>query len=494
MKMNVLAFDFGASSGRAIVGKYSDGQLELEEVHRFNNYPKDIKGTLKWDSDYLFQQIIEGIKIATSRYEIKSVGIDTWGVDFGVIDKAGNLLENPTSYRDLGTKGILEIAKKYMPLEEIYQLTGNQLMEINSLFQLLVIKENNSELLSKIDQILFMPDLFNYLLTGEKRAERSIASTAQLIDVKSKKWSSELFDKFDLPQHILPEIIEPGQLVGKIKKELNVPELDVYSVCEHDTASAVVSIPSTKKFLFVSCGTWSLVGTELKNATVNSKAQQYNLTNESGFEGTTTFLKNLTGLWIIQEMRRNLDEMGEKYSFSEMAQMASTAQPFTCLIDTDFEGFMNPGNMFERITEYAKQTKQTIPQTYGEFFRCVYESLAMKYKYTFLEISDAANMEFDSVNIVGGGANVQILCQMVADAANLQVSAEPAEATGMGNILVQLIAQGIFKDLAEAREWLMTSTKVNLYFPDSKAAVDWDNQFSNYQKILSMKGIVVDVK
>lgn len=492
MKLNVLAFDFGASSGRAIVGKYDEGQLDLEEVHRFSNYPKEINGVLKWDLEYLFQQIIEGIKIATSRYEIKSLGIDTWGVDFGLIDQEGNLLENPTSYRDQSTKGILEIAQKSMALKDIYQLTGNQLMEINSLFQLIVIKENNPALLDKIDKMLFMPDLFNYLLTGEKRAERSIASTSQLIDIKSKQWSSELFEKFALPEKILPELIEPGQFVGKIRKDLNVPELDVLAVCEHDTASAVVSIPSIKKFLFVSCGTWSLVGTELKKSIINKKAQNYNLTNESGFAGTTTFLKNLTGLWIIQEMKRNLAAEGRDISFSEMAKLASNARPFTCLIDTDFDGFMTPGNMFERIKEYARQTQQTLPQTDGEFFRCVYESLAMKYKYTFLEISDAADMEFDSVNIVGGGANVKILCQMVADAANLQVSAGPAEATGMGNIIVQLIAEGIFKNLAEAREWLMTSTKVNLYFPNKRAVLDWDNQFSNYQKILKMKGIKVD--
>lgn len=483
MKKNVLAFDFGASSGRAIIGIYDDGALELKEIHRFPNYPLEENGTLYWDIEYLFEQVKTGIRMATEEYQIDSLGIDTWGVDFGLLDDAGNLIKKPINYRDKRTQGILKKAEKYMPLKEIYQQTGNQLMEINTLYQLLAERESNQDF-NDVATFLFMPDLFNYLLTGKVSAERSIASTSQLVNPKEKDWDWKLIKAFDFPENIFPPLVSAGEVLGTVKSDLGLQPIKVINVCEHDTASAVVSVPCNQEFLFVSCGTWSLVGTELHYPIINDKAYNYNLTNESGINGTTRFLKNCTGLWIIQEVKRNLEEQGREYNYSELAELAYEAPAFKCLIDTDSPLFTAPGNMISRIQQYARDTRQPVPKTDGELVRCVYESLAMKYKYTFLEIIDAAGKEFDTVNIVGGGSQAEILCQMVADASNMRVSAGPVEATAIGNIAVQLLAEGVFKDVQEVREWIKKMADAKFYFP-SMEKKNWDKQFSKYQQLLN---------
>ena len=486
MRKNVLAFDFGASSGRAILGKYTDGRLELEEVHRFPNEPIVDGDGLYWDVPYLFEQIQIGIKRAVQQGTVDSLGIDTWGVDTGLIDETGTLLQNPRHYRDPRTKGMIEEAYQKMSAQQMYQQTGNQIMEINTLFQLLATKNQEATLFKRAHQILFMPDLFNYLLTGERAAERSIASTGQLVNATTNVWDATVQSTFDLPETLFPPLVDAGHLLGKTKREFEFAPIDVYNVCAHDTASAVVSIPSNQKFLFVSCGTWSLVGTELEAPILNEKAAQYNLTNESGINGTTRFLKNCTGLWIIQEFQRNLAALGRYYEFSELADLAEEASAFQCFIDTDDPLFSEPGDMITRIQDYAKATKQTIPTTDGAIARCIYESLAMKYKYTFLEIIDAVEMEFDTVNIVGGGSKASILCQMVANAANMRVCAGPVEATAIGNIAVQLKAQGVFDTLSEVREWVKTIADTSYYYPDETSR-EWDRQFSIYQKIINHK-------
>ncbi|WP_161526359.1 rhamnulokinase [Enterococcus sp. JM9B] len=488
MKKNVLAFDFGASSGRAILGKYDDGKIELEEIHRFSNYPVEKGGTLYWDYAFLFQQIIEGVKKATKLYSVDSLGIDTWGVDFGLLDEQGKLLSNPVNYRDARTKGILEDAEKHLDLKTIYQRTGNQIMEINTLFQLLATKLQQPETFEKANTMLFMPDLMNYFLTGKIAAERSIASTSQLVNPLMKNWDYKIIDAFGLKNTLFPPLASAGTFLGLTMGDLDIPQIAVYNVCEHDTASAVVSVPSSQEFLFVSCGTWSLVGTELTEPVINEKAYKYNLTNESGINGTTRFLKNCTGLWIIQEVKRNLEQIGRNYSYDEITSLAYQASPFKTFIDTDYPDFISPGNMIQRIQEYARKTQQAIPDSDGEIFRCIYESLAMKYKYTFLEISDAVGKDFRTVNIVGGGSQAQILCQMVADASNLLVSAGPVEATAIGNISVQLLAQDVFKNLQEVREWVKDRFKVKQYSP-SISRLDWDRQFKRYQKLLNWEEI-----
>ena len=486
MKKNVLAFDFGASSGRAILGKYDNGQLNLEEVHRFPNNPIVDGEALYWDLPYLFEQILIGIRSANKRGTVDSLGIDTWGVDIGFLDQAGKLLKNPRNYRDPQTKGMIEKAKQKMSKRQLYQQTGNQIMEINTLFQLMATQTFEPELLERADQFLFMPDLFNYLLTGKKAAERSIASTGQLVNAETNVWDETIRSTFELPEKIFPPLVDAGNLLGQTKVAFDFAPINVYNICAHDTASAVVSIPTNQKFLFVSCGTWSLVGTELTEPILNEKAFSYNLTNESGINGTTRFLKNCTGLWIIQEFRRNLEALGRIYSFSELAKLADDEPAFQCYIDTDAAIFAEPGNMIERIQQYAKETDQIVPITDGEIARCVYESLAMKYKYTFLEIIDAVEMEFDTINIVGGGSQATILCQMVANAANMRVCAGPVEATAIGNIAVQLKAQGVFETLNDVRAWVKGIAETTYYYPDETSR-EWDRQFSIYQKILKNK-------
>lgn len=485
MKKNVLAFDFGASSGRAIVGKYADGEIELEEVHRFSNYPTAENGTLYWNYDKLFQQVLLGIKKASARYSIASLGIDTWGVDFGLLDAQGQLLSKPVSYRDTRTKGILQVAEKYHTLKTIYQKTGNQLMEINTLFQLLAVKEQQPELLAEARTLLFMPDLLNYHLTGITAAEKSIASTSQLLNAATKSWDAGVLEAFGFAEELFPPLVTAGNLLGTTKESLGVGSLAVYNVCEHDTASAVVSVPSNQANLFISCGTWSLVGTELAAPVINEQAFEANLTNEIGINDTTRFLKNCTGLWLIQEVSRNLATAGRSYTFAEIAALVQQTPAFKTLIDTDHPDFTAPGEMIQRIKTYAQKTQQPIPQTDGELFRCIYESLAMKYQQTFLEISDAVGQEFQTVSIVGGGSRSTVLCQMVADASKLVVYAGPVEATALGNISLQLLAQGVFRNVAEVRQWINQHYEIEQYHP-SQAVADWATAFERYQKIIRM--------
>lgn len=482
MNLNVLAFDFGASSGRAIVGKYKNGNLNLEEVHRFDNQILEKENTLFWNIDYLLENILIGIKKATEKYPIESLGIDTWGVDFGLLDKSGELLENPVHYRDSRTKGSLTYLKKIISKEELYQQTGNQLMEINTLFQLLTVKNERPDLFERIDKVLLMPDLLNYLLTGNMKTEQSIASTTQLTNPYTKDWNKELMDLFQLPASLFPDIVTEGNQLGKLKSSFGLPAIEVINVCEHDTASAVLSVPSNQNFLFISCGTWSLVGTELKKPVVTQKAQNYNLTNESGNNKTTRFLKNCTGLWIIQELKRNYAEQGIDYSYDQITDMTEKKKAFRCLIDTDDPRFSSPKEMKEKIQAYAKETNQEVPEAPGELFRCVYESLAFKYKYTTLEIIDAVGHEFDTLNIVGGGSQSALLCQMVADATGMRVCAGPVEATAIGNIIQQLMTHGVVDNIYEAREWIKKISNVTYYFPERKE--EWENQFPKYQKLL----------
>ncbi|MGM0124763.1 rhamnulokinase [Enterococcus sp. AZ194] len=489
----VLAFDFGASSGRAVLGIYKNGHLALEEVHRFSNYPLVKEGRLFWDIHYLFQEVLIGIKKALKDHVIDSIGVDTWGVDFGLIDKGGDLLTLPRSYRDSYTQGVLQEIEEITDLKHLYKQTGNQLMEINTLFQLYKLKQEDPEIFNQVKKILFMPDLINYLLTGELFAERSIASTSQMLNPETNEWATEILEELKIPIRILPTLADAGHVVGYTKPELKIGNIKVIHTCEHDTASAVVSVPSNQKFLFISCGTWSLVGTELTTPVITEKAFDYNLTNELGFGRRTRFLKNLTGLWILQELRRNLSCEGKNYTFEELTQLAEDARAFTCWIDTDHALFSAPGSMKERIIQYAEYTHQTPPKTEGEFVRCVYESLAMKYKLTFMEISEAIEGDFDIINIVGGGSQAAILCQFVSDACNIRVEAGPVEATAMGNIAVQLFSENEFSSIEEVRQCVKENTQTKYYFPE-KNYKNWDREFSTYQNIIKTEGVDCLVK
>lgn len=483
MRKNVLAFDIGASTGRAIVGKYESDTLELEEIHRFENRPITINQQLHWNIQELMKQIEIALYKATQKYSIASLAIDTWGVDFGLLDSNGELVEAPFHYRDKRTQNACYEIEKMISASSLYQKTGIQVMPINTLFQLWVDKKENPQKYDQVQTLLLMPDLMNYLLTGNKQTEVSIASTTQLMNPITKKWDFSLIERLGLKKEIFTEIVQEGTTVGTLKKEYGVGEIPVINICAHDTASAVVSIPSDKKFLFVSCGTWSLVGTEITQPVLSQKAKNYNLTNETGVNKTTRLLKNITGLWIIQELKKDLANEGFAYSYDEITQIAQESKEFVCMIDTDDPSFLVPHNMKQKIIAYAKKTNQILPQTHGELFRVVYESLALNYRKTFEELMDTIeDHAFETIHMVGGGIQAKQLCQMVANASGKKVIAGPTEATAIGNILVQLMTHGCIQTLAQARNWVRDFADIKEYTPVDEQI--WNVKQTQYQEMI----------
>lgn len=484
MTQHVLAIDLGSSNGRAMLGTFDGKKLELKELHRFQNIPITKNGTLHWDFFTLLEKIKRSLQMASQEVEILSIGIDTWGVDFGLLDDVGDLIDLPVHYRDQRTIGMVEEVNKICSNETLYQLTGNQIMNINTLFQLVYLQQNDQ--LENVSTMLLMPDLFNYYITGIKKTEETIASTTQLFDPFKKQWNDQVIAKLGLPKTIFTEIAPPGTILGKIKeelaRELNIPQISVVNICSHDTASAVVSVPNQEDFLFISCGTWALVGTELDEPIINEKSYQYNLTNESGFNKTTRFLKNITGMWILQELKKELTRKGKDYSYDEITEIAMQAKPFKCFIDTDHSSFQQPGNMIERIQDYARKTNQEIPETDGELVRCIYESLAFKFRYTIEEILDCVGKSYNKINIVGGGSRAEILCQMTADATGLITVAGPVEASSIGNCLVQLITHGHIKDIHKAREIVNHSFNIQSYHPKNEQV--WNEHYDRYKQVL----------
>ncbi len=484
----VLAFDFGASSGRAILGTFDGEKITLEEIHRFSNDPVKVGHTFYWDVLRLFHEIKQGILKAKQYGNIDSIGIDTWGVDFGLIDEKGYLLENPVHYRDERNVGMIEEARKYMSKAEMYDRTGIQFMDFNTLFQLLSIKKNRPELLERADKLLFMPDLFTYMLTNNKVSEYSIATTSQMVNIDTQDWDYELLDAMHLPKHILCKIVPSGAKAGHLRRslraELGLDKIPVISVCGHDTQSAITAIPSeSKDFAFISSGTWSLFGTELDEPVVNEKAQKLNVTNEGGYNYTTAFLKNICGLWLIQESRRQWIREGKEYSYAQLEQEALRAEPFKCFIDPDAPDFVAMGDMPERVREFCRKTGQYVPETVGEVMRCIYESLAMKYKYVLEGIEDCTNKKYDRIHVMGGGTKDTFLCALTASSCNRTVYAGPIEATVLGNVAVQLMASGDIKDIAEARKIIAKGENLKVYNPVD--ADKWEEAYKNFVKIVN---------
>ena len=487
MTKRVLAFDFGASSGRAIIGCFDGDKITLEEVHRFSNDPVSVGGTVYWDVLRLFYEIKQGIIKAKIAGGFDSIGIDTWGVDFGLIDSEGKLMENPVHYRDARTVGLVDEAFKTMPKEKLYGITGIQFMELNTLFQLISLKKYRPWMLERADKMLFMPDLFGYMLTGKMCAEYSIASTSQLIDLDKKTWSKEILDAFGIKESVFAPLVQPGTVLGELSKEVceecGVDPVPVISVCGHDTQSAITSVPCEDgDFAFLSSGTWSLFGTELDKPIVNETSMNINITNEGGFDGSTGFLKNIIGLWLIQESRRQWKREGKEYSYADLEKLARAAEPFKCFIDPDAPEFVPHGNIPERVREFCRKTGQYVPETVGEIMRCIYESLAMKYRLTFEKLRECTERDYPVIHVIGGGTKDGLLCQMTANSCDRTVKAGPIEATVMGNVAVQLMSDGSVKNIGQARKIVADSSELKTFEP--KDTDKWAGAYEDFLKVV----------
>ena len=483
----VLSFDFGASSGRAMLAELKDGKIEMREIHRFSNDTVIVGGTMYWDILRLFFEIKTGITKAANEGGFDAIGIDTWGVDFGLIDKRGKLIGNPVHYRDTRTEGIAEEIANIISTEELYKRAGTQYMRFNTLYQLMYLKNHEPEQLENAEKMLLIPDLFAFMLTGEVKAEASIASTTNLFDPYKKNWDFELIKKLGLPERIFPPVIKAGETYGmlsdEICEELGCKKVPVIAVNEHDTASAVVATPSlTDDFVYISCGTWSLFGIESKAPILTDEAAELNFTNEGGYKDTIRFLKNIMGLWLIQESRRQWKREGDDVGFDVLEKEALSAEPFKCFIDVDNPAFETAGNLPKRVVEYCERTGQYVPKNRSEIMRCIYQSLAMKYKYTFNMLGKITDREYRRINVLGGGIKDKLLCQMAADACNAEVLAGPSEATVMGNIAVCYAALGEIKDFAGIRQTVSDSTELKRYTPQNNE--EWEKAYEDYLKIL----------
>lgn len=485
MALNVLAFDLGASSGRAMLAKLENESISLTEVHRFDNVPVSLCGTLYWDFPKLMQEIYTGLQKARAAGPYESVAIDTWGVDFGLLDKQGYLMENPVHYRDARTEKAVPWVLEHISKEELYTITGIQHMALNTLFQLAALKKDRPAMLENAATLLPMPNLIAYFLTGQKQAEYTMASTTELLPAGESCWSKAILDKLGIPTKIFPTLVNPGTFCGMLSddlcKELGIPPVRVINTACHDTASAVAAVPAREKdFLFLSSGTWSLMGTEAEKPVVTEKSRVCNFTNEGGVAGTIRFLKNIMGLWIVQECRRHW-AVKESVSYSQLAKEAEVSPSFACFIDPDDPLFLPPGDMPDRIRKYLMKTGQTVPATRGGLVRCIYESLAMTYRHTCQTISHLTGKKYYALYAVGGGTQASLLMQMAADAMNMPVMAGPSEATALGNAMVQFISLQAIRDVAHGRNIVAASLSPQAYLPNNTAA--WEEAYQLFLQI-----------
>lgn len=488
MEVKCLAFDLGASSGRAMLGAYDGNSVKLEEIHRFTNEPVCANGTLYWDVLGLYREIQTGLKKACSAGEVASLGVDTWGVDFVPLDENGSLLSNPVHYRDKRTKGQLEKAFTRIAADRLFQATGTQEMEINTVFQIAALKEKQPDLFAGTKQILLMPDYFNYLLSGQAKAEKSIASTTQMLATDGQGWSEDVLSAFEIPAGIMGDIVPAGTVLGPlttaVKDELNITcQPQVIAVAGHDTQSAMLAVPSQEEqFIFLSCGTWSLLGTEISAPLLTEEARLAGFTNEAAAGGKTALLSNLTGLWLVQECRRAWMRQGKEYSFAELEELAKQAKALQAFVHPEAEEFMAPGDMPGRVQDYCRRTGQTVPQSAGEIVRCLYESLALQYRSTVDKLEHCVpDLTGAPINMVGGGIQSYLLCQMTADACNRKVKTGPVEATVLGNLLAQLWAQGVFKNMTEVRQAAERSASIANYQPLQPGP--WEQAYQKWEAL-----------
>ncbi len=479
-----LAFDFGAESGRAILARFDGIRLTLNETHRFANPNGRMNGTLQWDLLGQWENIKIGLRKACQAVDpstIRSLGVCTWGVDFGLLGADGSILGNPVCYRDARTDGMLDEAFRLLPKRELFEITGIQFMQLNTVYQLLALTRAQSSQLAAAETMLFVPDLFNYLLTGVARSELSIASTSQMLDARTGQWSIPLARRLGIPEHILPPIIAPGTKLGRLREdvaaECSAPRIDVIAPCGHDTGSAVVAVPAgaDDDWCYLSSGTWSLMGLELQHPVVTDLSFDLNYTNERGYgasgSSSVRFLKNIMGLWLVQECRRAFESAGRSYDYATLTRLASESEPCRTLIDPNHAPFGSPGKMPEKIADYARMTQQPVPESDGATVRACLDSLALEYARTLAGLERVAGRTLRTVHIVGGGTQNKLLNQLAADACHRAVITGPIEATALGNILVQMISCGVLPDLSSARALIRASFPVETFSPDPRSTI-----------------------
>lgn len=483
--VSFLAFDLGAASGRAVVGHFDGERLSLQEVHRFPNGPVQVRDSLHWNVLRLYSELKYGLAKSRDEFglELVSLGLDTWGVDSALLDKHGALLGNPYHYRDARTNGMFEEAFRRVSREEIFEQTGIQFLQINTLYQLLSIVISESPLLSAAETLLMTPDLFNYWLTGQKVSERTIASTSQCFNPSTGDWAGTLLERMGIPSHIFPQIVQPGTVLGKLASdvahETGAQDVSVVAPGCHDTACAVAAVPATQShYAYLSSGTWSIVGAEVSQPAITSKSLAYNFTNEGGVCDTIRLLNNITGLWLIQECRRTWAADGNLLSYTELTRLAQAARPFAGIIDTDATEFQSPGDMPARIREFCLRTGQEAPQSQGAVARTVLESLALKYRWTLEKLEEILECHLEPVHIVGGGSQNQLLNQLTANALGRPVVTGPVEATAVGNVLMQMLALGHIASLEEGRDLVRRSFEMATYLPHETNL--WDEAYGRY--------------
>ncbi len=470
-----LAFDLGAESGRAMLGSLAEGRLTLSEVHRFPNVPVLLPDGLHWDALRLWSEVKAALMQTVRKHgvELTGVGLDTWGVDYALLDRAGGLVSNPYHYRDPRTDGMIEKACRRMPRARIFELTGIQFLPLNTLTQLLSMVVNRSPALDIAEHLVMMPDLFTYWLTGRIVSEFSIATTSQCYDPRAHDWSTPLLDAMGIPRGIFPPVVPPGTVLGPlcepVADEVGARGVQVIAPACHDTGSAVAAVPAEQPgFAWISSGTWSIMGAELDRPVIDAASLANNFTNEGGVGGTIRFSKNISGLWPVQECRRTWALEGEELSYGELTELAEKARPLQSIVDPDAVDFLRPGDMPARLREYCRRSGQPIPESKGEFIRCALESLACKYRLVLDKMEEMLGRPLEPIHIVGGGTRNRLLSQLTADATGRRVVAGPVEATAVGNLLVQALAVGDIGSLADARAIVRQSFPVEAFEPASR--------------------------
>ena len=490
-----LAIDLGAESGRVMAGLFDGQHIRLEELHRFSNGPVNLADTMRWDLLRLWSQIQVGLQKAAARFghSIVSVGVDTWGVDFVLLSKTGEMLGQPYHYRDTRTRGIMDHTFQRVPRAEVFANTGLQFMEINSLYQLLAMNQTNPALVEMADKFLMIPDFFHWLLSGSRVVEFTNATTSQMYHPTNHNWSLEMLRKLGLPTQMFPEVVNPGTRLGRLREDVarraGLSRLEVVAPATHDTGAAIAAVPTERtgsaNWAYISSGTWSLMGLELPHAVLTQRALELNVTNEGGIDGTYRLLKNIMGLWLVQECRKSFERNGSPYDYGLLAQVARDARPFRAFVDPDSTAFLAPHDMPEAIRDWCRQTNQEIPDTDGGLIRCALESLALKYRLVLSWLEELSGEKTEVIHIVGGGTQNELLNQFTANATGRPVITGPVEATALGNVLVQARTSGSVGSLSQIRDIVRASSTMQRYEPEHTS--QWDEAYKRFSELLKRR-------